>query len=136
MSSTGSTTPPTPEVLPPNGISLNNYVEFVLVNNIMNKNQYEMITFPSEPTRLKEVSIAMFNVGIVGYTPYVMISISGSTIKYKQITFDTVIEEMKTYFIIKDGLPITGGRLYDLYMVNTGGVRFPRQMPSRGMEFR
>jgi hypothetical protein len=134
MSSTGST--PQPEILPPNGISLNNYVELVLVNNIMNKNQYEMITFPSASTRLKEVSIMIFNKSTSGYVPYVMTSISGTTIKYEQITFNTIIEEKKTYFIVKDGVPISGGRLYDLYMVNAGGVRFPRQMPSRGKEFR
>lgn len=135
MSTTGSTSPQ-PEVLPPNGISLNNYVEFVLVNNIMNKNQYEMITFPDIPTRIKEVSIMLFNTKTAGYVPYVMTSISGATIKYKQINFNTIIEEKKTYFIIKDGVPISESRLYDLYMVRAGNDRFPRQMPSRGKIFR
>jgi hypothetical protein len=136
MSTSSGSTSPQPEILPPNGISLNNYIELVLVDNIMNKNQYEMITFPSVPTRLKEVSIMLFNKSTLGYTPYIMTSISGTTIKYEQITFDTIIEEMKTYFIIKDGVPVSGNRLYDLYMVNAGGARFPRQMPSRGKKFR
>jgi hypothetical protein len=142
--------PPSPEQH-----SLTNWIELVVVDDInehaRTTNRFDMVR-QTTPPRTVQGAFCPYNAYPDYYTPYIVTEIQSNKLKIIPVAYSDFLESKSTYFYVNKNIlknrNYLESRLWIIWQTHAGAnkfgsasfpsspVRFPRQMPSRGIIFR